>query len=135
MKIKFTKPIKISVIVLYTLTIAATFSFVGYRYGALSQKIAYRTSFEGVIQAAASEDEADTAIFAMEDEEAATYTVRRYADGIGVYLGDELIRIVEIDFFMLRMEDRLLLESGIEANTMQEVNEILEDYISWFLPY
>jgi len=59
-----------------------------------------------------------------------TYTIKEFDGKIGVFEGDALIRIVDVDLSTFRAEDRNLLREGIKVTTREEVLGILEDYSS-----
>jgi len=58
------------------------------------------------------------------------YTIKEFNGNIGVFEGDTIIRIVDVDLSTFRAEDRVLLKQGIEVRTGEEVAGILEDYSS-----
>ena len=124
MKFRLTNQAKVGIVVLYTLAIAMVFSEAGYLYGKRNGA-EYPVQGESVQTVAIEEEKVDLPL-----PEEAKYRVKRYGDGLAVYEGENMIKTVSVDFDMLRQEDRELLERGIDAETMQEVSQILEDYIS-----
>lgn len=60
------------------------------------------------------------------------YTLKEYQGNLAVYLEgvDQPFRITDVDVRTLPQMDREALSDGIEANGIDELNRLLEDYCS-----
>ena len=61
------------------------------------------------------------------------YTIREYQGNIAVFMDgvDHPFRITDVDVHTLPKMDQEQLSQGIQVNSTDELNRLLEDYSSW----
>ena len=64
----------------------------------------------------------------ISEPEKREYLVKEFNNRIGVYQGEQLIRIIDVDVLGLRATDRERLREGIRLETGEDLAGFLEDY-------